>query len=81
MHQYLHFQQLIYIFHPAEKTKTQFQENVPISWCISGKNITLTLTATAFKAMLVETILGELSPSRSVSTKAPAIPILANFRA
>jgi hypothetical protein len=48
---------------------------------ISSDVSELTLTATAFKAMLAETKLGEVSPARSDSTIALAIPILANLRA
>lgn len=47
----------------------------------NGDEILLTLTAMDFKAMLDEIRVGESSPSRSESTRAPAIPIFANIRA
>lgn len=55
------------------------QENKDYNF--NGDEILLTLTAMDFKAMLDEINVGELSPSRSESIRAPAIPIFANFRA
>lgn len=53
-------------------------ENFNIEWLHVDR---LTLTATAFNAMLADTRLDELIPSWSESTRTSAIPNFANFRA